>query len=110
MSHTSRGAVQNGYVAINAGPAPATPPSAEPCCPRRHSITIFGFCACFVMEVSRTFSVVVIPMSQEFGWDDKVIGVVRHCPRPHCPRPHCLPTPPLYPARMAVPPLPECAP
>ena len=88
--------MQNGYVAINAGPAPTTPPSAEPCCPRRHSITIFGFCACFVMEVSRTFSVVVIPMSHEFGWSDKVIGVVRRRPPPRR-----LPTPPLCPARSA---------
>lgn len=49
---------------------------AEPCCHRRHVITMFGFWACFCMEISRNFSVVVIPMAKEFGWDHATVGAV----------------------------------
>lgn len=47
---------------------------AEPCCHRRHLLTMFGFWACFCMEVSRNFSIVVIPMAKEFGWDHATVG------------------------------------
>lgn len=47
-----------------------------PCCPRRHVLTMAGFAACFVMEVSRNFSVVVIPMAKEFGWDHATVGAI----------------------------------
>lgn len=56
---------------------PDTPAGgAESCCHRRHVLTMFGFWACFCMEVSRNFSVVVIPMAKEFGWDHATVGAV----------------------------------
>ena len=54
----------------------AAPEAGEPCFRRRHVLTMFGFWACFCMEVSRNFSVVVIPMAKEFGWDHATVGAV----------------------------------
>ena len=56
---------------LNAVQVPWHQPSS-----RRHTITALGFLACFTMEIARSFSVVVIPMSQHFGWDEAMVGKV----------------------------------
>ena len=64
----------NGF-AINADVSTANV-VPEPWCRRRHLLTVFGFLACFCMEVSRNFSVVVIPMAKEFSWDHATVGAI----------------------------------
>jgi ACS family sodium-dependent inorganic phosphate cotransporter len=59
-----------------AAPEPELPLLPGGCRRRRSLLTVFGFGACFVMEIARSFSVVVIPMSKEMHWDDKIKGAI----------------------------------